>query len=403
MIELNLLKALSNRDSLNQYRNLINDKTLSSQSVFLLKDFLVYFEMYRDIQDIDFNVFSSFFFTIRHPYLDEKSIIEYREIISRLNVIENTEHVHSLLNSFKQQEFYHDLVNKIERNEPITNINRLITSFMDNSESIDLLNTDMDLEAALSYVDRADGLKWRCHALNEHFSGGLIKGDFILVAASVDAGKTSFCASEGSYMAEQLDGSDSILWLSNEGDWKSILPRVYCASLNCTLNDLTSRRSAAMLRYTEKMKGDKNRLQIVDIQGWNTSKIEDLLKQKKPKLLIIDLLDHVLGFDKYLNKENSTEKYNQLYQWAREIATKHCPVIGVSQMNKEGYDSMYPPMTALRGSAIDKQAAATAMIFIGALEGDASTRFLSTPKNKINANKNWKAQVSFNPTKSRFE
>ena len=59
-------------------------------------------------------------------------------------------------------------------------------------------------------------------------------------------------------------------------------------------------------------------------------------------------------------------------------------------------------MSKLRGSRVDKQSAATFQLMIGALEGDNSTRYLSMPKNKINANKSWKAQVQFNPVTCRY-
>lgn len=405
MIELSLLKAFSYRNNLELYRHLVNTKSLSTQSILLLKDYDVYFEKNDDKKQIDFNVFSTFFFVERHPYMDEKQKEEFKYIITKLSNIEYKEEINETIKAFEQQEFYAQLSNLIEKNTSIVTVREEIERFSEKTEETSRTGIleEMDLDKALCSTDRSKGLKWRCKALDDHFQGGgLIKGDFGIIAAPVDAGKTSFCASEGSFMAEQCLDDEYVLWLSNEGDWQSILPRAYSASLNCNNHMLVTNKDAAIRKYTEKMHGNKNRLQIVDIQGWSTRDIEAVIKKKTPKLLIIDLLDHVIGFEAYLNKENSTERYNKLYQWGREIATKYCPTLAVSQMNREGNDNMYPAMTSLRGSGVDKQAAATFMLFIGSLEGDPTNRYFSMPKNKINSNKGWRAQVHFDPNKSRF-
>jgi hypothetical protein len=123
-----------------------------------------------------------------------------------------------------------------------------------------------------------------------------------------------------------------------------------------------------------------------------------LIKSNPPKLLVIDLLDNVSGF----NKESEWSRYGKLYQWAREIATHYCPVLGVSQLNGDGENKEYPSMSRLRGSRVDKQGAATFQLHIGSLEGNNDIRYLSMPKNKINSNKSWRVQVKFDANRSRF-
>ncbi len=56
---------------------------------------------------------------------------------------------------------------------------------------------------------------------------------------------------------------------------------------------------------------------------------------------------------------------------------------------------MYPDITNMRGSGVDKQAATIFVLMIGALTGDENTRFLSTPKFKLGPGKGWRAAVRY--------
>jgi len=406
MIELTLLNAFRCRKNFESFRHLVNPKTLSKQSTVLLKDFNCYFKLFPSIDLIDLGVFKSFFFNERNPYLDDKSVLEYTEIFSRVEEQEKDKTpIDQLLISFARQELYRDIGRQLDSGVAIEELKDQIEGFItQTSKNLQDADPKMDLREALVFTDRSNGLQWRCKALRDHFDGGLIQGDFGILAGYVDSGKSSFIASEISHMAEQLSGDDYILWMSNEGDWKSQLPRLYCSTLNCTNQDLREYEKDAIIRYTQKMKGCDNRIIIKDIQGWSTRDIEKRLKKRPPKLLIIDLLDHVKGFDGFNSKESgSFEVYNKLYQWAREMATRYCPVLGVSQLNGDGENNMYPDMSKLRGSRVDKQAAATFQLVIGSITTDNSFRYLSMPKNKINSNKNWKVQVRFDPIRCRFD
>lgn len=404
-IELHLLKGLSNKESFNKYKHLLNLKTLSSQSLLLLKDYEAYFHKYLKHDRIDFSVFKTYFFETRHPYLDDKSIEEYKFILNNLADLHVNGEIKDIFIGFETKEFYQELGKDLLKNVEISQLKNKLNSFSDRIQLVDNkdINVNMDINSALDSTNRSNGLLWRCRALREHFNGGLIQGDFGIIAGYVDTGKTSFIASETSCMARQIKDDEYILWLSNEGSWKSILPRIYCASLNITEEELRADTKLYTELYKEKMNGNLNRIQIKDIQGWSNIDIENVIKDNPPKLLIIDLLDHVQGFDKYQNKETSTEKYNKLYQWAREAATKYCPIIGISQLNGDGENEAYPSMSKLRGSRVDKQAAATFQIHIGAFEGEANIRYLSMPKDKVSGKKGWRAQVKFDPLRSRYE
>lgn len=405
MIELNLLKALSIKNNYDKYLKLLNTKVLSIQSIEILKDYQRYFEVHK--KDIDFNEFREQFFLVYHPNLDDKRVIQYKDIISQLhNISMEGLSSNQLIMAFEQQELYEEIKDKLERNEEVDKIVAQLARFKDKHTSLASIqpqDEEMDLNKALLYTDRSNGLKWRLESLNELFNGGLIKGDFGIIAGYVDVGKTAFLCSEVSYMAEQLKNNQWIAWLNTEGNWQQILPRIYQAALDCTYKDLTKWSEDAILKYIKLMNGDKNRIKVLNFQRKSIKDVEDLIKTNPPSLIIFDLLDHINGFDRYMGKEgNATERYGALYQWARTIATEVCPVLGISQLNGDGNNEPYPSITNLRGSRVDKQAAATFQLIIGGMEGNSIERYLSMPKNKISTNKGWRTQVTFDPLKNRF-
>lgn len=403
MIELVLLKALSNKQAFFKFKSLINPKILSVQSLLLLKDYTAYFDssFYANHPNIDWNTFSTFFFTIRHPYLDEKSILEYKEILNLLEKTKINEEIQDIYFNFEKQELYHETTKLLAEHKDIdvilTKFNEFKQRNINNSISTE---EDMDLNMSLKDTDRSKGLKWRCSALKDTFT--VIKGDFGLVAGFPGAGKSSFIASEISYMAEQLLSDEKIYWLSNEGDKSALIPRLYCATLNCLEKDLRLFTDKAITKYIKIMNGDKNRIIIKNIQGWTAKDIENLVLEKKPKLVVIDLLDNVNGFDKYITEESSFEKYHKLYQWGRELATKTCPILAVSQFSVRAENTPYPQLSDLRGSKIDKQAALSFAIFIGKVSGQENIRYISMPKEKMGIG-DLQAEVKFDGLRCRYD
>lgn len=400
-----LLKTLSIRDNLDKYIRLLNTKVLSIETIELIKDFQGYFEANKECKEINFEDFKTYFFVHKHPNLDEKKVEQYKEIINTISSlpVDGTDYKAAIA-AFEQQNLYRQLQMDMDNNVPINTITEKLSTVQDKLNEInnkdDPDNQPMDLKAALDFTNRTGGLPWRLQCLQEHFGGGLIKGDFVIISGYVDSGKTSFVCSEVTHMAENLKDDEYVLWLNTEGNWQQLVPRLYCATLNCTRNDLTSHMEKAIIKYTEKMHGNANRIQVLNFQRKSIKDVEKLIKKRPPALIVFDLLDHIKGFSSTHDDEST--RYGQLYQWARELATQVCPILAISQMNRNGNDNPYAPMTELSGSGEKKQAAGTAMIMIGSVQGNDTERYLSTPKNKIGGGKGFRASVKFDPVKSRF-
>jgi len=80
-----------------------------------------------------------------------------------------------------------------------------------------------DLDIILNDTIKQPGLRWRLECLNKSL-GSLRKGDFGFIFARPEAGKTTFLASEISYMLEQT--SAPILWFNNEEQGSKVMLRV---------------------------------------------------------------------------------------------------------------------------------------------------------------------------------
>lgn len=243
---------------------------------------------------------------------------------------------------------------------------------------------DEDIGAFIDGMENGGGLKWRLACLNKYMRP-LHAGDQLIVGARPDQGKTSFMASEATFMAPQLPPDAPIVWFCNEGEPKSIQLRAYTSALNCSFDELMEKRKAGTLytEYTEAMGGER-KLRIVPAHDFSTGMIENMVRSIRPGLVIYDMLDNVRGFSR---SDRVDLQLEQLYQWSRNLGIRYGhPVIATSQISQEGANMQFPPQSALKDSKTGKQGACDAILMIGSLESEAgwaSTRWLSLPKNKL--------------------
>jgi hypothetical protein len=93
----------------------------------------------------------------------------------------------------------------------------------------DELFVSADLSAIADRIT-SSGYEWRLEALNRSL-GPLRIGNFIIVAARVEVGKTTFLASEVSYLAQQLPIDRPVVWVNNEEESSVVFFRIVQAAL----------------------------------------------------------------------------------------------------------------------------------------------------------------------------
>lgn len=235
-----------------------------------------------------------------------------------------------------------------------------------------------DLEELVSEAVKKPGLRWRLQTLNKIF-GSLRIGDFGFIFARPETGKTTFLASEVTYMAEQLGETDGpVLWINNEEQGSKVKLRAAQASLGITLAQLFRDVKQANAAYKAKVKG---KLLMVDDAGISKKKIEALCKKYKPRLIVLDQIDKIKGF------ENDREdlRLGAIYQWARELAKLYGSVIAVCQADGTGENQKWLTMAHVANAKTAKQAEADWILGIGKINepGYDMIRYLHASKNKL--------------------
>lgn len=219
------------------------------------------------------------------------------------------------------------------------------------------------------------GLRWRLKCLNESL-GSLRKGDFGFVFARPETGKTTFLASEISYMAEQTEGL--ILWFNNEEQGEKVKLRVYQASLGVELEQLAVDPHGKEQEFQQRT---GNRIQVIDKASISKREVEQYCKQYKPSLIIFDQIDKIQGF----KADREDLMLGAIYIWARELAKKYCPVIAICQAGGTGENVRYLTMNHVSNAHTAKQAEADWILGIGCIHdtGWETIRFLNISKNKL--------------------
>jgi len=219
------------------------------------------------------------------------------------------------------------------------------------------------------------GLRWRLEFLNKSL-GSLRKGDFGFVFARPETGKTTFLASEISHMVEQTDGD--IIWFNNEEQGNKVAIRCYQALLGVTAESLfgdIDRNQALFETKTDK------RIKIYDFEDSSrANRIEAILKETKPALIIFDQIDKIKGF----KADRNDLELKAIYQWAREIAKTYAPVIAISQAGGEAEGKLWLTMDMVDSSKTAKQGEADWILGIGKEQDNSSRyRYLNIVKNKL--------------------
>lgn len=264
-----------------------------------------------------------------------------------------------------------------------------------------------DIEQLLNTTYRTPGLRWRLNALNRAL-GSLRAGDFGFIFARPETGKTTFLASETTYMAQQLSAEDGpVIWFNNEEQNEKVKIRCYQATLGATLAQINANPSAAKNAFLQATKGKH---QILNAKGAITkTMVEAVIKKYKPRLVIYDQIDKIQGF----KADREDLLMGAIYQWARDLAKEYQhAAIAVCQADGTGEGQRWLTMANVANAKTAKQAEADWIVGIGKVAdaGYEAVRYLHASKNKLAGDedsdpslRHGKLEVLINPTIARYE
>lgn len=372
--------------------------TLDIKTQTLLDDYGKFFREFPDLAAIDAEPFFLWFKSFGHPTLKSDALDYYREIINQIQVPVPPELEEGLMARLVAADTAYKLTNLLEQfNEGAEvdlgsclrtvveqfelDCNRKVKTPWVKDDIGDLLQDDMD--------DR--GLHWRVPELALSMRP-LRPGDFGIIAARPDVGKTTFCTDQLSHFAAQLpelypDEPRSILWFNNEGPGKRIVSRLYQSALNASITELVDMHKAGDInaRYEAAIRGPKERIRVFDIHDFWNHEVEDVIRQTPPALILFDMVDNIkFGGAANNNGQRTDQLLEAMYQWARVIGVKHdCVVLATSQISADGEDLCYPSLSMLKDSKTGKQGAADFILTIGARQDFPNMRYLGLTKNKL--------------------
>jgi len=263
-----------------------------------------------------------------------------------------------------------------------------------------------DLMVLTDLLFSAQGLRWRLMTLNKSL-GSLRKGKFGFVFARPETGKTTFLASEVTYMAIQAKelGLGPVLWLNNEEEGETVMLRCYQAFFGITVNDLYNHLDYYKDEFEKQLGGY---LKLYDNPRITKADVERLCKKLNPSLIICDQIDK-LGWP---DGERYDLKMKAIYQFAREMAKTYAPFIGICQAGGTAEGKKYLDMNDVDSSHTAKQGEADFMIGLGKSnsEGEEFIRYVSLCKNKLTGDadtnpelRHAKVPIRIKPEIARYE
>jgi replicative DNA helicase len=415
-VDFDLLQLVRNKEQFLRFKPHLKDHALGKETQKLLAALEEFFAHYGS-KEADWHAFETWFFLHKTPQIGKDSVSTYKDIFVKLRTVPPTIAADDLLKHFVACDYATQIANEAVKGghanidlieELVGKYNKEVQRSIDKSE----LFVGDNITGVLGDV-RATGLEWRLEELNIS-CGPLKQGDFIIVSARPETGKTTFLASEVSHMASQMTHTRPVVWVNNEERSYKVQLRITQAALGMTLKDIEADPTKAMAEYKRLMKMDDRILVTGSNAGLNNAKLlVPLFRDLNPAMIVFDQLDKVVGFDsKSKGGERDDLRLGALYQWARELSHEYGPVIAASQASDAAEGEQWIYQNQLRGSRTDKAGEADAIITIGKVHEPTkeNTRYIHVPKNKLHGGlrsiekeRHGKWEVEINPEIARYE
>lgn len=381
MILKSVIKLFLNKDIFMKYNTYLSLSLIKEQTPELYKLLNSLSSYYSEGKDsLSVEEFMLVFFT-QYPAMREKEKETYNFLFSQIASVEVREElVVGYLEELRQELLLTEIaLTALEVKEKRKDMSVLEDQFKLITRVVieeDISFVTDNLEDLYNEVVQQKGLRWRLKALNI-MMGSLRKGDFGFLFARPETGKTTFLASEITYMAGQTD--QPIVWFNNEEAGNKVKLRCYQAALGMTLPELFSDLETNKERFMEVTKGN---IKLYDAGSIHRRDVEKICKQLNPSMIIFDQIDKINGFQGH---ERHDLALKTLYQWARELAKEYGPTIGVCQAGGSGEGKKRLTMDDVDSSKTSKQGEADWILGIGKTnkEDEEYVRYMHLSKNKL--------------------
>jgi len=410
--DIDILAITSNKTDYERFKDHVKKHNVSSITLDLFNVLGDYWDNYPLRTVVDTDEFKTFFYIVKGKKIKDPAAYELAFENLEKAMATSKPIVKDILAKLIETDYatqVYDICLKIGtgRGGDLLSIEELLNSYKKEIGS-SVEKSEVFVSPSLDYLSSvvaSGGLNWRLKELNVAL-GPIRKGDFIIIAARPETGKTTFVASEASYMMTQLQPDEHVVWINNEEASNKVMMRVIQSFHQVTSSELLSKPDEYANAF--KVSGGDRFLVLDDDSGIRSAnKIATLFKEYKPGLIIFDQLDKVHGFQ----NDREDLRIGKLYEWARDIAKEYCPVIAISQVDGTGEGEKWIQMNQLRGSKTDKVGEADAIITIGKSNepGMDLQRYIHVPKNKLfggsetlEAHRHGCFEVDIEPARARY-
>ena len=415
-----LYLCAKSKENLSKYRRYIKPHVVMKETNTILDGMDKYYKTFPSVTDFAWDSFSAFLIADQSKRLTDDSIVKLRMMLSKAKSFV-PHHAHEeVVKTLIELDYLALIMEECEKvkegSSDLEHVHILATNALKDVERYiekDELFVSADLSAIADRIT-SSGYEWRLDALNRSL-GPLRIGNFVIVAARVEVGKTTFLASEVSYLAQQLPKDRPVVWVNNEEESSVVFFRIVQAALGIESKIIIADSRKAMEDYAALMGGNKDKIRVTKDMN-NVRDLETLFREVNPGLIIFDQLDKVDGFK---SDEREDLKLGKIYKWARELARSYGPVIAASQLSASAVEMKDPPfigLDALRGSKTDKPGEADVVITIGKYKEPKSPeeemiRTINVPKNKlpgggskqVESDRHGQFLVTIDPIRARYE
>lgn len=387
-MEIAILQTLQTRENYERYIRFIKPSSVSESTHLILQGMGEWFKHNDEATEISWPHFASWMCLVRHAKMSKEKLEVIREVINNVEATSDPDpkDIKLLLEGLITRDYAAKMAEdalRIADGDFTTSFNRL-RDYCDERDAALGKVSSTDAHILLPSLEglttvAAPGLRWRLECLNMAL-GDLRQGNLIVVGTRPDTGKTTFLASESTFMAGQLDPDKSVLWINNEEEGNVVWQRITQSCLGIDSEALHSNLPKHLAAY-EKVMGRMDRIVMYNKADVHVRDVNHLLTKYNVGLIIFDQLWKTHGFD--AEAGNEVVRQTMLFNWAREIAKKHAPVITAHQADGSAEGVKWIDMSKLYGSKTGIQGEADAIVTIGRVPDTGNARYLYVPKNKM--------------------
>lgn len=233
------------------------------------------------------------------------------------------------------------------------------------------------------------GLQWSSFPVLHSQLKGLRKGDNVAVCAPTDQGKSSLLcrfAVDFQQQAKTIYPGQPLLYLVNEGTQERIQTRLYQTALGMQRDEMLRHTQEELEEKYVAVVGARDAIRAMNIHGKNVAQTASLIEAMKPHMVITDMTGRIRATSNKSGGSNDINQLEEVWNDYRELAVIYdFAHMGTVQVSAEGFNMLYPPVSALQNSKTGIQTTLDLILMMGALQNPAAAtlRGISTPKNKL--------------------